>query len=85
MHEVGLDVEPAVDSARTVLPKARATLGAASHGCSSLTTCCRGVCKNHCGGRCRLHLNQRSRLEPRPIRFVAASRMCASDTLRKAA
>jgi hypothetical protein len=53
MHEVGLDVEPAVDSARTVLPKARATSCAASHGCSSLMTSCRGVCKNHCGGRCR--------------------------------
>ena len=53
MHEVGLDVEPAVDSARTVLPKARATSCAASHGCSSLMTSCRGVCKNDCGGRCR--------------------------------
>jgi hypothetical protein len=53
MHEVGLDVEPAVDSARTVLSKVRATSCAASHGCSSLMTSCRGVCKNHCGGRCR--------------------------------
>ena len=47
MHEVGLDVEPAVNSARTT---AAAAVGMTPH------------------------LNQWSRLEPRPIRFVAASR-----------
>jgi hypothetical protein len=46
MHEVGLDVEPAVESARTVLPRLAPPR-------VRRPTSCRGVCKNHCGGRCR--------------------------------